>query len=162
MYICSYMRSFLPQVLYAVWCLSKLYAHKNNCKKTCGKNTTALIGTNVKVRGFNAGLLARSQFASGRSCDQPTRSRFYVVFLGPRANAELVSKFHVALHASHVALPMVTSKFSPCTDVTLGWIALFMGDMGEGALQREDEVTVKQRMGARHQDELADRPSVAI
>jgi hypothetical protein len=31
-----------------------------------------------------------------------------VVFLGPRANAELVPKFHVALHASHAALSMVT------------------------------------------------------
>jgi hypothetical protein len=27
-----------------------------------------------------------------------------VVFLGPRANAELVPKFHVALYASHAAL----------------------------------------------------------
>jgi hypothetical protein len=36
-----------------------------------------------------------------------------VVFLGPRANAELVTKFHVALHASHAALPMLTSKFRP-------------------------------------------------
>jgi hypothetical protein len=33
-----------------------------------------------------------------------------VVFLGPRANAELVPKFHVALHASHAALPIVTFK----------------------------------------------------
>jgi hypothetical protein len=32
MHICSYMRSFLPQVLYTVWCLSKSYAHKNICK----------------------------------------------------------------------------------------------------------------------------------
>jgi hypothetical protein len=62
---------------------------------------------------LNAGLLARSQFASGRSCDRPTRSRFSVVFLGPRANVELVPKFHVALHASHAALPMVTLKFRP-------------------------------------------------
>jgi hypothetical protein len=59
---------------------------------------------------FSAGLLARSQFASGRSCDRPTRSRFSVVFLDPRANAELAPKFQVALHASHAALPMVTSK----------------------------------------------------
>jgi hypothetical protein len=59
-----------------------------------------------------AGLLARSQFASGRSCDRPTRSRFSVVSLGPRANAELVPKFHVALYASHATLPMVISKFS--------------------------------------------------
>jgi hypothetical protein len=68
------------------------------------------LGTNVRVRGFNAGLLARSQFASGRSCDQPARSGFSVVFLAPRANAELVPKFHVALHTSHAALPMVTLK----------------------------------------------------
>jgi hypothetical protein len=27
------MRSFLPQVLYTAWCLSKLYAHKNICEK---------------------------------------------------------------------------------------------------------------------------------
>jgi hypothetical protein len=29
------------------------------------------------------------------------------VFRGPRANAELVPKFHVALYASHAALAMV-------------------------------------------------------
>jgi hypothetical protein len=73
----------------------------------------AQIWTSVRARVFNAGLLARSQFASGRSCDRPTRSRFFVVFLGPRANAELVAKFHVVLHASHAALPMVTPKISP-------------------------------------------------
>jgi hypothetical protein len=40
---------------------------------------------------------------------------------------------------------MVTLKISPCTNVTLtfDWIALFMGDIGEGALHREDEVSVK-------------------
>jgi hypothetical protein len=36
-----------------------------------------------------------------------------VAFLGPRENAELVPKFHIALHASYAALPMVTSKFRP-------------------------------------------------
>jgi hypothetical protein len=56
------------------------------------------------------------QFTFGRSCDRPTRSRFSVVFLGPRANAELVPKFHVALHASHAALPMVALEISHCTD----------------------------------------------
>jgi hypothetical protein len=82
------------------------------------------------------------------SLHRPTRSRFSVVFLGPRANAELVPKFHVALHASHADL---TLKISPCTNMTLtsdfdiGLITLFMGDMDEGALHREDEVTVKQR-----------------
>jgi hypothetical protein len=43
----------------------------------------AQIGANVRARGVNAGLLARSQFASGRSCDRPALSRSYVVFLGP-------------------------------------------------------------------------------
>jgi hypothetical protein len=36
------------------------------------KNTTAQIGTNVRAHGFKAGLLARSQFVSRRSCDRPT------------------------------------------------------------------------------------------
>jgi hypothetical protein len=98
----------------------------NNCKKQLvekikqkRKTQQHRLGTNVRVSGFNAGLVTRSQFASGRSWDRPTRSRFSVVFLGPRANAELVPKFHVALHASHAALPMVTLKISPCTNVTL-------------------------------------------
>jgi hypothetical protein len=62
------------------------------------KETAARIGTNVRARVFNAGLLARSQFASGRSWDRLTRSRFSVVFFGPKANAELVPKYHVALN----------------------------------------------------------------
>jgi hypothetical protein len=41
-----------------------------------------------------------------------------MIFLGPRANAELVPKFHVALHASHAALPMVALEISHCTNVT--------------------------------------------
>jgi hypothetical protein len=41
---------------------------------------------------------------------------FSVGFLGPRTNAELVPKFHVALHASHSALPL---EISPCTNVAL-------------------------------------------
>jgi hypothetical protein len=57
--------------------------------------------------------LVRSQFASGRSFDRTIRSRFSVLFLGPRANVELVPKFHIALHASHTALPMVILKISP-------------------------------------------------
>jgi hypothetical protein len=120
------MFSFLPQVLYTVWCLSKLYRHKNISKKQLvgkiGKKKkerkAAQIGTNVRARVFNAGLLARIQFALGRSCNRPNRSRIYVVFLGPRANVELVPKFHVTLHASHAAFPMVTLKISPYTNVT--------------------------------------------
>jgi hypothetical protein len=42
-----------------------------------------------------------------------------VVFLRPRVNAELVSKFYVALDASYAALPMITLKISLYTDGTL-------------------------------------------
>jgi hypothetical protein len=41
-----------------------------------------------------------------------------VAFLGPRANAELVHKFHVALHASHAAILLVALEISHCTKVT--------------------------------------------
>jgi hypothetical protein len=44
-----------------------------------------------------------------------------MVFLGPRANAELVPKFYIALHASHAALPMVTLTILLYTNVTLNF-----------------------------------------
>jgi hypothetical protein len=62
----------------------------------------------------------------------------------PRANTELLPKFHVALHASHAALPMVTLKISPYTNVTLTFDYDFgldhpvHGDIGEGAIHREE------------------------
>jgi hypothetical protein len=56
---------------------------------------TAQIRTNVRARVFNAGLLARGQFASGKSCNRPNRLSFSAIFLGPSANAELVPKFHL-------------------------------------------------------------------
>jgi hypothetical protein len=90
---------------------------KKKKKNRKGKQQQRVV-TNVRVRGLNAGLLARSQFAFGRSCGRQTRSRFSVVFLGPRANAELVPKFHVALHVSHAALPMLALEISNCTNVT--------------------------------------------
>jgi hypothetical protein len=128
--------------------LSKSYVHKNNCKKsTCGEEKrkkkekekhNSTDRNYVSARVFNAGLLARSQFASLKSCDRPTQSRFSVVFLGPRANSELVSNFHVALLASHAALPMVTLQISPYTIVTFTfdfWLDHpVRGDMGEDAL----------------------------
>jgi hypothetical protein len=72
------------------------------------KEKKSQIGISVGARVFNAGLLARSQCASGGSCDRPARARFSAVFLGLGANAELVPRFRVALHASHAALPMIT------------------------------------------------------
>jgi hypothetical protein len=75
-----------------------------------------------------------------------------VVFLGPRANAELVPKFHVALHASHAALPMVTLKISPYTNVALtfdfdfGLDHLVHGGYGSGnPTQKRKKVIFKQR-----------------
>jgi hypothetical protein len=83
-HICAYMRSFFPQVLYTVWCLSELYTHRKVCKnnfqmfsnkmKNGGK--IARVGTNVRARVFNAGLLARSHFASGQSCNRPIYQGF--------------------------------------------------------------------------------------
>jgi hypothetical protein len=59
-------------------------------------------------------LEGKQAINSSQTFDRPTRSRFSVVLLGPRANAELVPKFHVALHASHAALQILTfQKFSP-------------------------------------------------
>jgi hypothetical protein len=56
-----------------------------------------------------------------------------VVFLGPRANAELLSKFYVALHASHAALPMVVLEISHCTNVTSKYwdLALQVGGVSD-------------------------------
>jgi hypothetical protein len=55
------------------------------------------------------------------------------VFRGPRANAELVPKFHVALHASHADIPMVILKISHCTNVTskYGVLALQVGGVSD-------------------------------
>jgi hypothetical protein len=50
-----------------------------------------------------------------------------MAFLGPRANSEFVPKLQVALHALHVALPMVTKKFYlnvPLLDVGLKFVRI--------------------------------------
>jgi hypothetical protein len=86
---------------------------KTSVKQTVNvfnNEATLQIGNNVRALVFNAGLLARSQFASGRSCDRPTRSKFSMVFLGPRANAELVPILHVTMHT---ALQMLTFQNFP-------------------------------------------------
>ena len=46
----------------------------------------------IAVHTLDAGLLARSQHP-GRSCDRPTRHRFFLVSLCLQANAEMVPKF---------------------------------------------------------------------
>jgi hypothetical protein len=56
-----------------------------------------------------------------------------IVFRGPKANAELVPKFHAALHASHAALPMVALEISHFTNVTskYGDLALQVGGVSD-------------------------------
>jgi hypothetical protein len=58
----------------------------------------------------------------------------------------LVPKFYVALHASDAALPMVTLKISPYTNVTLtlGWTTLFTWGMWVRAPYMKKKVIVKQ------------------
>jgi hypothetical protein len=48
--------------------------------------------------------------------------------------------------------------------LTSGWITLFMGDIGEGAYtkKKENNCQIKTIKICVHQDELADRLSVAI
>jgi hypothetical protein len=60
-----------------------------------------------------------------------------VVFLGSRANAELVPNFHVALHASHAALPLVALEISLCTNLIYkyGDLALQVGGVSDDTVK---------------------------
>jgi hypothetical protein len=62
-----------------------------------------------------AGLLARSQYASGRSCDRPSRHRFSSAFLGHRANAEMVPK----IPSCCCVLLMQPTRFKQSKSITL-------------------------------------------
>jgi hypothetical protein len=77
------------------------------------KKPTAQIRTNVRARVFNAVYYwLEVSFHSEGSATGQLDQGFPFFFLGPRENAELVSKFRVAMHASHAALPMVTLRIS--------------------------------------------------
>jgi hypothetical protein len=111
-------RLVLPRnILYIVWCFSKIYAHKNICKSkfevSFSNKATVQIRTNVTARIFNDGRLARNHFSSRKSCDKPVGSRYSVVFFGLRANAKLVHKLHIAFHAPHIAFPIALLEFRP-------------------------------------------------
>ena len=62
-----------------------------------------------KDRYLKAGLLARSHYAFGRSCDRPSANRVAAVILCPAANAQSVTQFI----ASPETLTELTSIFSP-------------------------------------------------
>jgi hypothetical protein len=57
----------------------------------------------------------------------------FPIFLGIRVNAKLVPKFHVTLHASHAALPMVALEISHCINVTSKYrdLALQVGGVSD-------------------------------
>jgi hypothetical protein len=97
LYAYLFIYAFIPSVGVIQGLVLIQIIHIKIFAKTTCKKATAQIETNVRARVFNAGLLARSLFASGRSCDQPIQIKFSVFFLGPRENAELVPKFHIAL-----------------------------------------------------------------
>ena len=63
------------------------------------------------VMYLNSGLLARSHYASRRSCDRPNWWVLSVCTLGPRANSEVVRKFHISLPL--IDLPVQTSTACP-------------------------------------------------
>jgi hypothetical protein len=67
-----------------------------------GKVFEKVIPEIVKRRTGERNLLNASQFAF--RARHSTTLQCMRLFLGPRANNELVPKFHVALHASHAAL----------------------------------------------------------
>ena len=60
---------------------------------------------------FNTRLLARSHYASGRSCDRPTRSICSVAILCPRAKTQSGPQIHVAPHISQAAVPGLYQHF---------------------------------------------------
>ena len=98
-------------VIYTVCYTS--YGRKNKFAR-CYK-ATAYVGSAGRVC-LTAGLLARSQCASGRSCDRPPDTDFRDF---PRSHSKCrVIKIHVALHVSHAALLKINSKIftkaQPC------------------------------------------------
>jgi hypothetical protein len=67
---------------------------------------------------LNSGLLARSHYASRRSCDRPNWWGLSVYILGPRANSEFVPRFYIS--HSLIDLPIQTSKFCPIAALQKG------------------------------------------
>ena len=63
----------------------------------------------------NLGLLARSQYESGRSCDRPIRPRCSGVFLGSRGNAQSVPKNHAYFPCSPPNAIKISSSWCPQT-----------------------------------------------
>jgi hypothetical protein len=63
----------------------------------------------VSVKFYGAPLAKDGTYPEGRAT-VPLDQGFSVVLLGPRGNAEMLPDFHVALHASYAALPILTTQ----------------------------------------------------
>ena len=75
----------------------------SHVRETLGNSLSLSLSLSVLF----VGLLARSQYASGRSCDRPSRHRFSLVFLCFQANAEMVPK----IPSCYCMLLMQPSRF---------------------------------------------------
>lgn len=63
---------------------------------------------------LDAGLLVRSQYASRRSCEQPTRLRFTMGSVCPQQNSKLFRTFHILLHSLQAPSSFPLLNALPC------------------------------------------------
>jgi hypothetical protein len=100
-------------VTFFILSIKNIYMCRSNANRSVRrykKKATTQIGTRVRARVFESRTAGYKSVRIRNSCDRTSPWKFSVVFLGPSANVTLVPKFHVALHTSHVALLILTSK----------------------------------------------------
>jgi hypothetical protein len=78
----------------------------------CEVGTENTESRNVVTPYFKVGLVARSHYASGRSCDRANQSRFSVGFFGSRENDGLLQKFQVFVARVSCSPPRSNLKIS--------------------------------------------------
>jgi hypothetical protein len=111
MHTCVIMYVYSPCIFIKIFrCSSKVRAVKPTEHRYV--NVVKIIhqhrqGLTLRFMYWNERLLAR------KSCDLRIPSKFSEVFLTFRTNAVLEPNFHDALHASHGALPLLTTNFHP-------------------------------------------------
>jgi hypothetical protein len=82
-----------------------LYKHLTN-------KATVQIGTTVTTRVFKRRTAGWKSLRNRKVLRPDNSIKAFRGLLGSRANAELVPKFHVSLHASHAALPSINTNFA--------------------------------------------------
>jgi hypothetical protein len=88
---------------------------------------------------WSANFFAAFAYSGARFLQWPHQGAS-VTYISNYYNKQAISKIHSPEETQNIC----HNHYINVT-LALGWITLFMGDMGEGALHREDEVTVKQR-----------------